>query len=74
MKKVQKKLRRSLAAGLAFVMTVSSLSVVSKTQDAKAADVSDQIRISNAAELEKIGKDAAYPSVSLTERLTETGM
>ena len=61
MKKVQKKLRRSLAAGLAFVMTVSSLSVVSKTQDAKAADVSDQIRISNAAELEKIGKDAAYP-------------
>lgn len=40
MKKVQKKLRRSLAAGLAFVMTVSSLSVVSKTQDAKAADVS----------------------------------
>ena len=61
MKKVQKKLRRSLAAGLAFVMTVSSLSVVSKTQDAKAADVSEQIRISNAAELEKIGKDAAYP-------------
>ena len=42
-------------------MTVSSLSVVSKTQDAKAADVSEQIRISNAAELEKIGKDAAYP-------------
>ncbi|MEF2687250.1 MAG: CotH kinase family protein [Lachnospiraceae bacterium] len=61
MKKVQKLLRRSLATGLAFAMTVSGMAIVPGSQQVHAADASDQIEISNAEELAKIGKDKAYP-------------
>lgn len=61
MKKVQKKLRRGLAASLAFVMAVSGISIVPGSQKVQAAEQSGKIEISDATDLEKIGKDAAYP-------------
>ena len=59
MKKVQKLLRRSLATGLALVMTVSSMTIVPGSWQVHAAEASGQIGISNADELKKIGKDGA---------------
>lgn len=61
MKKVQKLLRRSLATGLALVMTVSSMTIVPGSWQVHAAEASGQIGISNADELKKIGKDKDYP-------------
>lgn len=61
MKKVQKLLRRSLATGLALVMTVSSMTIVPGSWQVYAAEASGQIGISNADELKKIGKDKDYP-------------
>ena len=53
MKKVQKLLRRSLATGLALVMTVSSMTIVPGSWQVHAAEASGQIGISNADELKK---------------------
>ena len=48
MKKVQKLLRRSLATGLALVMTVSSMTIFPVSCQVLAAEASGLIGISNA--------------------------